>query len=190
MKLFYLNFLTTLSLKKDRQQKPTSPVTGPLRTTPAGVYRNMGEQGSHVTEMFDSGLRTPQGIILSICKRRGILKPLPTWLFGKLDVTEYSVTSGRNYFLGSEGWGLPCGRFRISNKEPRLNTRLLSLPRAPLRKRWGIRGIVCQGRCVQGEKNLSLIVEPFTAAPLLSSLMLKVKKASSSFCPDSKAYAV
>lgn len=36
----------------------------------------MGEQGSHVTKMFNSGLRTPQGIILSICKRKGILKPL------------------------------------------------------------------------------------------------------------------
>lgn len=79
MKLFYLNFLTTLIFKKDRQQKPTSPV--------AGMNRKTGEQGSQVTEMFNSGLRTHQGTVLGICKRRGILKPLANitvWNAGRL----------------------------------------------------------------------------------------------------------
>lgn len=93
------------------------------------------------------GLRTPQGIILHICKRVYLKTSCQhDW---KADVTEYSVMSGCNSYRGSL-WGtsLDSCRLRMGDNDHIPVQHCSPSLRAHLRKWWGMHGIVCQGRRV------------------------------------------
>lgn len=148
MDLFYWNFFTPLiqNTNKHTKKTPLIQYQSPIWTTLAWVCRIKGRQGPHVEEMPNSGLMTPQGIILGVCE--GVyLKSLSNWSESKMSLKILSRPSWIVTEVLSEEIRLACGRPSIIMSH--ITTEHCSeSQRACLRKQWGTRRIAHWGRCI------------------------------------------